>query len=220
MVRPKTYDEQLRAGLVRAAADRIAVNGAHGLSLRELAADQGTSTNAIYVMFGGKSQLVDAVLAQADAGFTHAQREALGAGRTLADLHRLGDAYRTWACANPAFYAAMFSHAGLAGGDSPQARTGDTPESMGPILTVIERLIADGLVRDGGVLPVATSVWAAVHGIVSLEIALWAGSPGADQIFATHMEAVERGWLTPRGQDEARRLWAQWTPTSAPVPVR
>ena len=25
MVRPKTYDEQLRAGLVRAAADRIAV---------------------------------------------------------------------------------------------------------------------------------------------------------------------------------------------------
>ena len=88
MVRPKTYDEQLRAGLVRAAADRIAVSGAHGLSLRELAADQGTSTNAIYVMFGGKSQLVDAVLAQADAGFTHAQREALGAGRTLADrLH-------------------------------------------------------------------------------------------------------------------------------------
>ena len=70
MARPRTYDADLRAALVAAAAAQIAAGGPTGLSLRALAAQVGTSTNAIYAMFGGKPELIGAVLEAADESFT------------------------------------------------------------------------------------------------------------------------------------------------------
>lgn len=207
VVRPKTYDANLRAGLVRAAADRMAVGGPDGISLRELAANQGTSTNAIYAMFGGKSQLVAAVLDEADASFTAAQREALGEGNTIADLHRLAFAYREWALQNPTLYAAMFGHSGLVSVHQGElVASGRTPESMGPLLHIVGNLIVGGRLRDEGVLPVATSLWACVHGIVSLEIAVWAGTAVAESLFLTHLVSLEHGWMTALGRAESRAL--------------
>lgn len=208
MVRPKTYDDDLRAGLVAATAERMAAAGADGISLRDIARARGTSTNAIYAIFGGKAELVAAVIAEADASFTRTQQEAAGQGRTVLDLRRLGVAYREWALANPTFYTAMFGHQGLVHGhDLLPPRSAEPPASMEPVLTVVGNLIASGHVIDaGGPLPVATSIWAATHGVVSLEIAVWEGTPMADAIFEVHMGSIERGWFTPLGLAQAEEL--------------
>ena len=52
MARPKTYDERLRRTLVDTAAELIAAHGAEALALRPLAERAGTSTNAVYSLFG------------------------------------------------------------------------------------------------------------------------------------------------------------------------
>ena len=122
VARPRTYDADLRAALVAAAAAQIAAGGPTGLSLRALAAQVGTSTNAIYAMFGGKPELIGAVLEAADESFTRAQRQALGAGTTLADLRRLRHDYRDWALAHPTLFSAMFGDQQLLGAAVPLER--------------------------------------------------------------------------------------------------
>ena len=78
------------------------------MSLRELAQSQGTSTSAIYTIFGGKAELIEAIVREAHDSFSAAQREALGAGDSLECLQRLGMAYRRWALDHSSLYLVMF----------------------------------------------------------------------------------------------------------------
>lgn len=207
MARPRIYDEDLRAALVAAAAAQIAARGPAGLSLRALAAQVGTSTNAVYAMFGGKPGLVGAVLQAADESFTRGQRLALGEGDTLADLRRLRHSYRDWALANPTLFSAMFGDQELLGVSVPLDREpAELPESIQPLLIVIGNLIAAGVFRDEDVRVVALSTWAGTHGGVTLEMAFWPGAPFAHDLFAAHIAASERGWLTEHGRELAAQL--------------
>jgi AcrR family transcriptional regulator len=59
--RPREHDEKTRAAL-RAAAERlVADSGADALSVRTAAAEAGTTTRAVYSLFGSKEGLVAAV---------------------------------------------------------------------------------------------------------------------------------------------------------------
>jgi len=59
--RPREHDEETRAAL-RAAAERlVADGGADALSVRAAATEAGTSTRAVYSLFGSKEGLVAAV---------------------------------------------------------------------------------------------------------------------------------------------------------------
>ena len=61
MGRPREHDEETRAA-IRAAAERlVAEGGADALSLRTAAAEAGTTTRAVYSLFGSKEGLVAAV---------------------------------------------------------------------------------------------------------------------------------------------------------------
>ena len=52
--RPKVHDAALRARLLECAGATLSTRGLAALSLRTLAADVGTSTTAVYALFGGK----------------------------------------------------------------------------------------------------------------------------------------------------------------------
>src|SRR5688572_13518740 len=68
MGRPKEHDDQTRERL-RAAAERIvAEEGADALSVRAVAAEAGTTTRAVYSLFGSKDGLVSAL---AQTAFEH-----------------------------------------------------------------------------------------------------------------------------------------------------
>jgi AcrR family transcriptional regulator len=61
VARPREHDEATRAAL-RAAAERlVAEGGADALSVRAAAAEAGTTTRAVYSLFGSKEGLVAAV---------------------------------------------------------------------------------------------------------------------------------------------------------------
>lgn len=193
MARPKKYDAALRRSLIDRAAEAIASGGVAALSLREVATAAGTSTNAVYTIFGSKDDLVAAVAEEAARSFTSAQRAAGPTGDPLTDLAALGVAYRAWAQEHPALYAVMFG--GRVGKDSDSA--GD--ESMAPLLEAVDRARAAGVLRhDVDPMLIATSVWAGIHGLVSLEIAghLAAGPP-AEHLADAHLDAIIAHWLAP-----------------------
>jgi AcrR family transcriptional regulator len=199
MARPKTYDEALRSALLVGAADTIAEAGVDGLALRSLAAAHGTSTNAVYAMFGGKPGLVAAVLAQATASFTAAQRAVPATDDALADLRELGRAYRSWALAHPALYAVMFGGrvAPQHGCEDPHAGPAAEPgDARAPLDELVTRGIESGVLRVAPVAQVATSIWAMVHGLVSLELGLWPDQPREvrDAAYDGHLAAVAKAW--------------------------
>ena len=60
MPRPRPHDDHLREQLLGIATETIARTGVEGLSLRTLATDAGTSTSAVYQLFGSRAALLDA----------------------------------------------------------------------------------------------------------------------------------------------------------------
>jgi AcrR family transcriptional regulator len=190
--RPKIYGEDLRRQLISLAAEEIADGGPHAVSLRRLAHDAGTSTTAIYTMFGSKDDLVAEVLAAASASLTAAQDAVPTTDDPLADFAELGRSYRRWALEQPALYAVMFGRSGLR-----EVIAGPPLEvAMRPLLDAVERCIAAGVLRDLDPHQAALSIWASVHGLVSLEIAGYVDGDD-DEVHERHLMATAMFWLEP-----------------------
>jgi len=184
------YDDALRRGILDEAAERMRNSGPEGLSLRSLASSQGTSTTAVYTMFGGKNGLLSAVAREADADLAAAQRAVLGGRGPLEDLRALARAYRLWAVANPGLYDLVI-------------RERHTPHDA--LLEVVDALIDEGIFRAEPVAEVASSVWASLHGVIALEIAAWPAAPSSETYFEMQVVAVLRAWLLDTSIAEQRR---------------
>lgn len=184
MARPVSYDETLRDRLLDATAEMVDQKGPERISLRDIAQAAGTSTSAIYALFGGKAQLLVAVIEHGFASFGTAQAETRPDG-----LRALGYAYRDWAKANPALYRLMFGGAiTTVDGCAPDAAT--TSAAMAPL---VETLAAR--VPEESLMGAAMTVWAQVHGAVSLELADIAPEvPDWDVVYEAVVDSVERSF--------------------------
>jgi AcrR family transcriptional regulator len=109
MPRPRTHDEALRLKLLDRAGELISADGPRALSLRKLAADAGTSTTAVYSLFGSKPDLVNALYVEGFRRFGERLAAVERTGDAVEDLVRLGVAYRASAQADPHLYAIMFT---------------------------------------------------------------------------------------------------------------
>lgn len=202
----RTADPAVRTALIEAAAQRLATEGLDALSLRQVAAAVGTTTQAVYTHFGSKEDLVRAVVAEA---FARLEAELAAAPHTddpVGDLVGLGIAYRRNALANAHLYRVMFGlnplaltdpavEASIPGSTDPAggadgADGADAPiglAAFGVLVAAMARCVdAQLLVGDPAAL--ARSVWATAHGAVSLELAGFLGDPAAAE--ATYAEAT------------------------------
>ncbi|MBS1673271.1 MAG: TetR/AcrR family transcriptional regulator [Actinobacteria bacterium] len=169
MARPVTHDANLRSRLIEVASSVIDRDGPERFSVREVAQRAGTSTSAVYTLFGSKAELTAAVVADSFASFAQAQREAERHG-----LRALGEAYRAWALAHPDRYRLMFSgvvgHDGAAAGGSGSAPTSPSPDENA-LLPLARTLTGVENIDESTDLRSTLAVWAQVHGAVSLELA-------------------------------------------------
>ncbi len=194
MARPVVHDDAVRTRLLDVAAELVDREGPARVTLREVAAGAETSTTAVYSLFGGKAELLKAVV---DGGFTsfgQSQRAAAGGG-----LQALGVAYREWALAHPALYRLMFGSAGRPGERSAVAPTPEIADaSMAPLREAIAAGQRSGALRDAPLDTAVFVIWGQVHGLVSLELASM--EPGADwgAIYAEAIDAVARAWARAR----------------------
>lgn len=61
MGRPKEHDDAMRASLLHAAEKLVNDQGVHALSVRAVADEVGTTTRAVYSLFGSKAGLLEAL---------------------------------------------------------------------------------------------------------------------------------------------------------------
>lgn len=195
MPRPKLHDEALRIRLLDTAGELLSSEGPGALSLRRLAAAAGTSTSAVYALFGGKPGLLRALYVEAFSRFGAHLDTVAPSDDPLADLLALGRAYRASAKADPHFYAAMFTLPEPDFERTPQDRA-HAEATFTPLIDAVRRAIAAGLLRDEDPSLIATALWANVHGLVSLELG-WAIPPQAQapaEMFEAAIRATLNGW--------------------------
>ncbi len=182
----KSHTADLAARLVDEAGRLLAREGAAALTLRRLATASGTSTMAVYTLYGDKQGLLRAMYA---AGF-----ERLGAAlRAAADAHddplealiALGHAYRDTALVNPHLYDLMFG-AAVPGFVPDEHAKAVADAAYQPLVDAVARCLAAGQFSGTPAERIALYLWSVSHGMVSLELAghLPAGDPGAAYVEA------------------------------------
>jgi AcrR family transcriptional regulator len=199
VARPKLHDDALRIRLLDVAGTLLTTEGPDALSLRRLAAAAGTSTSAVYALFGGKPGILRGLFVEAFTRFAAHLDLVTPSDDPLADLLALGHAYRASALADPHLYAVMFG--------SPVPGFEPAPEdyehaeaTFAPLLDAVRRAVASGQLRDADPMRIATALWANVHGLVSLELgcAIPAGAGAAGELFEAAIRANLDGWRTGR----------------------
>ncbi len=162
----RAAEEPLRTKLVEAAARLLATEGAQAMTLRRVAADAGTSTMAIYTHFGGMAELRRAVRAE---GFTRLDTALAAHGPRddpVADLLALCTTYYERGLADPDLYRVMFMEGPLDERDA-----GDRAASFHRLVAAVARCIDEGRFASGDPVALATEVWVAGHGILTLQLA-------------------------------------------------
>ncbi|SER74013.1 DNA-binding transcriptional regulator, AcrR family [Propionibacterium cyclohexanicum] len=193
MAHPRVYDAQLRARLLEGAIAMADCGGAAGVSLRALAADAGTSTNAIYTLFGGKEALLRLVFRSAVDDFVAAQRAFERTGDALAELSCLAHNYRRWALRHaPLYHEMLGSHASeRRGAELPAKVAGALTQ---PLREVVGQLVDEGIFWHFDPSQIASSIWMSWHGFICLETAQRAPRETMDALYQIHLDTIRRGW--------------------------
>ncbi|PRX43271.1 TetR family transcriptional regulator [Prauserella shujinwangii] len=195
MPRPRTHDEALRLRLLDRAGELLSTEGAKALGLRRLAADAGTSTTAVYSLFGGKTELVNALYVEGFRRLGARLRAVERTGDVVADLVRLGLAYRASALASRNLYPVMFTRA-VPGFEPNEAAARLARSTVDPLLETVRDGVDRGVLADVPPGVIAASCWAFAHGLVSLE--LDGNLPpefGTAGMYERALRANASGWL-------------------------
>lgn len=191
MARPKIHDDALRGRLLDRAAELVFDAGVDALSLRRLAGGAGTSTTAVYSLFGNKAGLLESLFGEAARRFGARLATVDATDDPVQDIVRLGMAYRDYALSEPHLYTILFARRG-SDVEAPPELAG----TMGPLVDAVRRGQAAGRLAAVPTERIALSCWGIAHGLVSLELA-GTVPPGLD-IAADYEDALwamVTGWV-------------------------
>jgi len=191
--RPRTHDyQQLRRALIDAGGRLLANDGPQALTTRRVAQAAGTSTNAVYQLFGDKAGLARAMFLEGFARLGEAFAAVPRSDDPVADLLALGRAYRANACANPHLYELMFGRP-IPGFAPDQATIAQTMATFHQLVHTIERGIQVGRLAPADPQDIAVQLHALVHGLVSFELRGSLGpGPEADHRWEAALTAALR----------------------------
>ena len=196
--RGEAHGDTLRVALLDAAGALLHDKGPQALTTRRLADAVGTSTQAIYTLFGGKEGIVRAMYREGFDRLEQCLADVPVSAEPPDYLLGLGRAYRTAALRSPHYYDVMF------GRPVPEfePRPDDLERSLATqrVLTGgIVRCIESGMLRaDADPAEVAAFLWAVAHGLVSLELTghLDLGEPEGDSaVYDGYLMASVAAWL-------------------------
>jgi AcrR family transcriptional regulator len=193
VARPREHDEATRRVLLDVAARLLADEGPAAVTTRRVAAEAGTTTRAIYSLFGAKEGLLTALYREGFEGLAAAMADVTPDDDPGAELHALALAYRRSAQARPRLYDVMFG--------PPIAGVEPSPEDVEVAAGTLQRLAdavarcqAAGLLPDGDVWEPTRALWATVHGLAALELRGALGTPDeADAVWTRTITAVRHG---------------------------
>ena len=171
MGRPREHDQRTRAALLEAAERLVAEGGPAAVSVRAVADAAGTSTRAVYSLFGSKEGLVVDALARDAFAVLFSEIDTLAESDDPAgDLVDVGVvAFRRLVLEHPALYRIAFQRVvpGLDGGPELVAARQRTWDQL---LAKVERLEAAGLLGNKPVPEAAVEFIAMLEGLANAEL--------------------------------------------------
>jgi AcrR family transcriptional regulator len=172
--------ERLRAEMFetlrQVGADELRRVGAAQLSLREVADRAGISPAGLYRYVDGRDQLLELLIADAFGDFAAAIRQAIGDddGDDARRVRALVDGYRAWALAEPERFALILGSPVVGFHSSDEGPTRPAAQQFGEAMFQPFRDAqargAMGDLSEREVLARVIRGWAAIHGLVILEL--------------------------------------------------
>lgn len=168
MGRPREHDERTGATLLDVAEHTVERDGVEALSLRRLAEEAGTSTRAVYSLFGSKAGLVDALGSRAFEWLAHELDSAEPGDDPRADVVDAGArTFRRLVTEHPGLFRVAF---GGTKADA-QARTRDAAKwALRALHARFARLEMAGLLRDRTPAEATREFHALCLGLAELEL--------------------------------------------------
>lgn len=176
---------ELRERILGAAGEEFLEHGPENFSLRRVAERIGYSPTTIYLYFQNKEALLLSTVEDGFKNFDQTIEDAVSQAQSAPEkLQALGRAYITFGLENPALYRLMFMQPGddflmprLLGSGSPPEDLEAAPQPLHHRVRAQELLveavregIKAGSLRGGDPVLLADTLWASVHGLVSLAL--------------------------------------------------
>ncbi|WP_343921420.1 TetR/AcrR family transcriptional regulator [Agrococcus citreus] len=194
MGRPRLHDEHLRLRLLEAATELMATEGPD-FSLRPLVASIGTSTSAVYSLFGSRGELLEAITLRAARSLVDAQHESHVDDDPVQRILALAHAWRQWATDNASMFQVVFGR-----GESTPAVDEARDSTTEPLMHAVTSAVEQGVLHGDPETSTRT-IFAAVHGFINLELLGLYPADEADELFDALLAAIWRSWATPEHVD-------------------
>ena len=168
MGRPPEHDEQTGRRLLAEAARLLREEGADAVSVRRIAQEAGTTTRAVYSLFGNREGLLRRLYHDAAEAMRRKHEEVPESVDPLVEITALALGYREAALEHPHAY-------GLFMGTVPGFRaTRDDRElatrSLRRVLSALQRFVDAGTFPGHDPQALGMQLWAQVHGLATLEL--------------------------------------------------
>jgi AcrR family transcriptional regulator len=167
--RPREHDESTAVSLLEAAERTVEAGGLAALSVRGVAADVGTTTRAVYSLFGSKDGLVVALGARAFDLLGAAVAALPETDDPAADLVEAGLVFRRFAREHPALFTVGVQRALLTREQWHRFRDAAS-EALATLHVRLERLAADGGLGGRSVGEAAWQFHALCEGLAAAEL--------------------------------------------------
>jgi AcrR family transcriptional regulator len=169
MGRPKEHDEHTREALLQAAEELLAEGGEQALSVRAVADRVGTSTRAVYSLFGNKDGLLSALGQHGFELLTEAVDRLPLTDDPLADIVEGGvQGFRRWWRNHPQLFRLAFDRLVVAGsGGTKVSQAGLV--ALGRLKLRVQRASDAGLLGKCNVDEVTAQVDALCEGLTIVE---------------------------------------------------
>lgn len=189
--------DALRSMIFRAAADLLVEHGYADFSLRKLAARIGYSATTIYRYFRDKDELILAVIDESFAVFGKQLHAAVyGKSDPFDQLEALGRAYVKFGFEYPIHYRVMFMERCDVWEKLSDAEMHDKLGSYQLLVATVQRCIDSGRTPVTEAEGLACTLWAHMHGIVSLGLTMPFLEPADVEQMIDHSSAMMRQGLT------------------------
>jgi AcrR family transcriptional regulator len=203
--RPRRHGERTRDALLDAAERIVEAEGVEALTVRRVADAVGTTTRAVYSVFGSKDGLLVALGSRAFE-LLGSEIEAFPATRDpAADLVAAGvGVFRRFATEHPALFRIGVQQTlpdpGLAADFQEAAR-----DALAGLAARVERLDAAGLLGGRSVRDAVRSFHALCEGLATIELRGLLRAGEEERIWRDALAALVHGFATPPPRPRRRR---------------
>jgi AcrR family transcriptional regulator len=196
MGRPRVHNDETRERLLLAAAVLSAEEGWEAVSVRRVAERAGTTTRAVYALFGSKQGLEEELHAVMFERLLELMRASPRTDDPRSDLLELRHAYRTWATERPERYEALMHFVGPDAGPRSAEGLAAARSASAELRRAIARCAEAGLIDEDDVDALAVQWRAVGHGLAEFEI--HGVLTDGDESWRTVLGAVIDGYAVAR----------------------